>query len=139
MEAVLAGRIPLMAAPSKVVPAKDLRKSDVSDDDSEEDEEDDVENQEEEEEDEEVDTEEDDEELSGNEDGTRIDYVPSDSDVRVDPPVKFHASWTAWKEYLEAYKDATLQVISIKDTMCRAEKMRRIARSKDAARVIPTE
>ncbi|ETP22902.1 hypothetical protein F441_03893 [Phytophthora nicotianae CJ01A1] len=58
----------------------------------------------------------------------------------VEPPVKYHASWEDWQSYFEDYCQRTLQVIPVKETMSRAERNKRLKKTKkgeDESQLVP--
>ncbi|KUF87766.1 hypothetical protein AM587_10001355 [Phytophthora nicotianae] len=60
--------------------------------------------------------------------------------VPVDPPLKYHASWDAWQEYFIEYCQRTMQVLPVKETMSRAERNKRLKKTKkgeDDSQLIP--
>ncbi|KAE9056825.1 hypothetical protein PF010_g31612, partial [Phytophthora fragariae] len=50
--------------------------------------------------------------------------------VTVVGPEKVHASWDAWVQYFTGYCERTMQVLPVKETMSRAERNKRVLRSK---------
>ncbi|KAI9999127.1 hypothetical protein PInf_003945 [Phytophthora infestans] len=63
----------------------------------------------------------------------RMDDSASTSDaatVIIDPPVKYHANWEAWQSYFTEYCRRTMQVIPVKETMSRAERNKRLKKTK---------
>jgi hypothetical protein len=50
--------------------------------------------------------------------------------VRVEPPETWHADWETWQAYLTTYCERTKQVLPVKETMSRAERNRRLDRTK---------
>eukprot|EP00644_Phytophthora_capsici_P006312 jgi/Phyca11/117009/e_gw1.32.358.1 len=52
--------------------------------------------------------------------------------VAVEPPLVWHQSWGAWQQYLTQYCDRTHQVLPVKETMSRAERLKRLKKTKKA-------
>jgi hypothetical protein len=50
--------------------------------------------------------------------------------VHVEPPESWHADWHAWQVYFVAYCERTKQVLPVKETMSRAERNKRLMRTK---------
>jgi hypothetical protein len=50
--------------------------------------------------------------------------------VHVEPPEPWHTDWDAWQAYFSSYCDRTKQVIPVKETTSRAERNKRLARTK---------
>ncbi|ETI37572.1 hypothetical protein F443_16446 [Phytophthora nicotianae P1569] len=60
------------------------------------------------------------------------DNDESGNSVDVDPPAVWHPSWNAWQQYFVQYCERTRQVLPVKDTMSRAERLKRLKKTKKA-------
>jgi hypothetical protein len=61
-------------------------------------------------------------------------------EVPVEPPAVWHSSWEAWQAYLVEYCKRKLQVLPVRDTMSRAERNKRLAKTKrggDESQLVP--
>jgi hypothetical protein len=60
--------------------------------------------------------------------------------VPVEPPAVWHTSWEAWQTYLAEYCERTLQVLPVRETMSRAERNKRLSKTKkggDESQLVP--
>ncbi|ETP35542.1 hypothetical protein F442_16287, partial [Phytophthora nicotianae P10297] len=60
------------------------------------------------------------------------DNDESGNSVDVDPPAVWHPSWNAWQQYFVQYCERTRQVLPVKETMSRAERLKRLKKTKKA-------
>ncbi|ETM97381.1 hypothetical protein PPTG_20338 [Phytophthora nicotianae INRA-310] len=60
------------------------------------------------------------------------DNDESGNSVDVDPPAVWHPSWNAWQQYVVQYCERTRQVLPAKETMSRAERLKRLKKTKKA-------
>ncbi|ETI29742.1 hypothetical protein F443_23141, partial [Phytophthora nicotianae P1569] len=58
------------------------------------------------------------------------DNDESGNSVDVDPPAVWHPSWNAWQQYFVQYCERTRQVLPVKETMSRAERLKRLKKTK---------
>ncbi|OWZ01611.1 hypothetical protein PHMEG_00026963 [Phytophthora megakarya] len=47
-------------------------------------------------------------------------------EVSVDPPTVWHSSWEAWNSFFDTYKATTMKVLSVRETMKRDERNKRL-------------
>ncbi|EGZ18612.1 hypothetical protein PHYSODRAFT_332361 [Phytophthora sojae] len=55
--------------------------------------------------------------------------------VSVEPPLLWHTDWAAWKIYLAEYCERTKQVLPVKETLSRAERIKRLKCTKKGKEV----
>ncbi|EGZ09706.1 hypothetical protein PHYSODRAFT_416950, partial [Phytophthora sojae] len=53
----------------------------------------------------------------------------------VEPPLLWHTDWAAWKIYLSEYCERTKQVLPVKETLSRAERIKRLKCTKKGKEV----
>jgi hypothetical protein len=61
-------------------------------------------------------------------------------EVPVEPPAVWHTSWEAWQTYLAEYCDRTIQVLPVRETLSRAERNKRVSKTKrggNESRLVP--
>ncbi|ETO58987.1 hypothetical protein F444_22635, partial [Phytophthora nicotianae P1976] len=81
-------------------------------------------------------------ESDGGEDEDDGGFVAELALVPVEAPVNWHTSWEAWQTYFADYCQRTMQVLAVKETMSRAERNKRLKKTRkggDDSQLVPEQ